>query len=266
MASWWWMLNRHTNGRPVLVDNMSGIAGPRMDSESDCDEDALEDTLTYSQESGEDDHDYLEDTFTISHFQPESEPDSKVNSIRFYNNPNYQSNQMRRIMSENPIHSSETSKLSLFQVLSDRAESADWPCQARLRGLHGDIDDEPGNVLVGPVSMPEGVDGGTVGQSDSGSLEDAGSEDENVVTCAQHPLCRCRRLRSRLRIHGVSRQHWRALDLRRSRGGGPGWRPSRALDGRESGYRPPRHCRCPSHRRRWRRRCRGGGDEQGCRR
>jgi hypothetical protein len=40
MASWWWMLNRHTNGRPELVDNMSGIAGPRMDSESDRDDDA----------------------------------------------------------------------------------------------------------------------------------------------------------------------------------------------------------------------------------
>ncbi len=68
-----------------------GDDGPRMDSESDC-EDALEDTLTWSQESGEDDHDDLEDTFTISQFQPESEPDSKVNSIRFYNNPSYQSN------------------------------------------------------------------------------------------------------------------------------------------------------------------------------
>ena len=90
MASWWWMLNRHTNGRPELVDNMSGIAGPRMDSESDC-EDAVEDTLTRSQESGEDDHDDLEDTFTISQFQPESEPDSKVNSIRIYNNPSCQS-------------------------------------------------------------------------------------------------------------------------------------------------------------------------------
>jgi hypothetical protein len=94
MASWWWMLNRHTNGRPELVDNMSGIAGPRMDSESDRDEDALEDTLTYSQESGGDDgprmdsesdcedavEDTLtrsqesgEDTFTISQFQPEPE-------------------------------------------------------------------------------------------------------------------------------------------------------------------------------------------------
>ena len=69
-----------------------------MDSESDCDEDALADTLTYSQESGEDYHDDLEDTFTISHFQPESEPDSKVKSILFYNNPSYQSNQMRRMM------------------------------------------------------------------------------------------------------------------------------------------------------------------------
>ncbi len=55
MASWWWMLNRHTNVRPELVDNMSVIAGPRMDSESDRDEDALEDTLTYSKESGGDD-------------------------------------------------------------------------------------------------------------------------------------------------------------------------------------------------------------------
>ena len=94
MASWWWMLNRHTNGRPELVDNMSGIAGPRMDSESDRDEDALEDTLSYSQESGGDDgprmdsesdcedavEDTLtrsqesgEDTFTISQFQPEPE-------------------------------------------------------------------------------------------------------------------------------------------------------------------------------------------------
>jgi hypothetical protein len=36
MASWWWMLNRHTNGRPVLVDGMSRIGGPWMDSESDC--------------------------------------------------------------------------------------------------------------------------------------------------------------------------------------------------------------------------------------
>jgi hypothetical protein len=78
--------------------------GPRMDSESDCDEDSVEDTLTYFQESGEDHHDDLEDTFSISHFQPESEPDSKVNSIRFYSNPNYQSNQMRRMMSENPIN------------------------------------------------------------------------------------------------------------------------------------------------------------------
>jgi hypothetical protein len=72
-----------------------GDDGPTMDSESDL-EDALEDTLTWSQESGEDNHDDLEDTFkfTISQFQPESKPDSKVNSIRFYNNPSYQNNQI----------------------------------------------------------------------------------------------------------------------------------------------------------------------------
>ncbi len=44
-----------------------GDDGPRMDPESDC-EDALEDTLTWSQESGEDDHDDLEDTFTHTSF------------------------------------------------------------------------------------------------------------------------------------------------------------------------------------------------------
>jgi hypothetical protein len=170
-----------------------------MDSESDC-EDALEDTLTRSQESGGDDHDDLEDTFTISQFQrqiqPESEPDSKVNSIRFYNNPSYQSNQMRRMRSENPIHSSEISKLSLLQVPSDShalnircvdaAASESMECLAGIGGL---------------------------------------------LTSAAL----------------AARQ-----DLRRSRGGGPAWRLWRALDGRESGYRPPRHRR--------------GGAEQGCRR
>ncbi len=72
---------------------------------------------------------------------------------------------------------------------SERAESADWPCQARLRGLHGDIDDELGNDLVGPVSMPEGVDGGTVGQSDSGSSEDAGSVRTRMLSHALNIRC-----------------------------------------------------------------------------
>jgi hypothetical protein len=74
-------------------------------------------------------------------------------------------------------------------VLSDRAESADWQRQARLRGMHGDIDDEPGNVLVGPVSMPDGVDGGTVGQSDSGSSEDAGSARTRMLSHALNIRC-----------------------------------------------------------------------------
>jgi hypothetical protein len=85
------MLNRHTSRGPVLVDGMSQIGGPWMDSELDCGEYVLEDTLTYSRESGEDYHDNLEDTLTTSQSQPESE----VNSIRFFNNPNNQSNQMR---------------------------------------------------------------------------------------------------------------------------------------------------------------------------
>jgi hypothetical protein len=87
---WWWMLNRHTNGRPVLVDGMSRICGPWMDSESDCDEDDSEDTLNYFQESGEEDRVDLEETSKTL-----TTSESEVNSIRFFNNPNYQSNQMR---------------------------------------------------------------------------------------------------------------------------------------------------------------------------
>ncbi len=49
----------------MLVKNMSGIAGPRMDSESDCDENVLEDTLTYSQESGEDNGPRMDSEFSV---------------------------------------------------------------------------------------------------------------------------------------------------------------------------------------------------------
>jgi hypothetical protein len=71
------------------------------------------------------------------------------------------------MMTDNLIHSSDTANLSLFQVISvvsDRAEPADWPRQPRLIG---DIDNEPGDVLVVPVSMvnqAKGADGGAVGE------------------------------------------------------------------------------------------------------
>ena len=146
----------------------------------------------------------LDDTFTISQFQPESEPDSKVNSIRIYNNPSYQSNQMRSMWSENPIHSSEISKLSLLQVPSDShalnircvdaaaSESMEW-----LAGIGGLLTSAAlaGEVRAGDcgelstVASPAIDRRATAGAALNKAADDAVSAAAAAIAVAGHGEC-----------------------------------------------------------------------------